>query len=616
LYRGFGFAVGDQNLYLPFVFKWATPELFPNDYLLTLGYARESVTWVALSWASRLADIRLVTGVAYVLTSYLTLWAVLRLAQAWWDDRLSAWVAVLLWTPVYELPGSGMNTVDPYFTGRGLAYALCFLALLLLIRNKTAGVVCCLFGAAFVHSVSITPVVGAAALYYLYRRQWKDFAVLVAAMAGAALSLWAMAAGAGSHDLWTRYDPEWYPIAMKGAWCLFPTEWGAEIWARLILYAALCSGALLLGRLKKDAVPRPVLSWCLLSSSLMLWAISWAGTEARTVLLVQLSLMRSCLFVILLLGIVLAGWCAKLLRGGAPAGILTAGLALGGWVTDQPWLQAISMAVAAIAIAAFSEGPLPQGLTGRKLFTPRVEILALVSMAGGLYALCYHAGRTLPWLPRLKVLDQAGAVAAVLFLGWALLPGGRMRWPAAVMAVAFGLAVIVQPKPFAVQSLGQVPGVDLLYRLSRSRAFATRTDPNLRVRERLAHSIRNSVPLGATVIAPVWWDSFRVMTRRSSFVTREDMIPAEFSRSFAMEWRSRMEALYGPDFLADADSLASAAPLDEGAVLAVAKEYAHLNIRYIVSNRHYGFSKVAESGGWTLYRIGQSSGRDVQHQGP
>jgi hypothetical protein len=610
-----GFGVGDQNLYLPFVFKWARPELFPNDYLLSLGYARESVTWVALSWASRFADIRFVAGLAYVLTSYLTLWAVLRLAQAWWDDRLSGWVAVLLWTPVYELPGSGMNTVDPYFTGRGLAYALCFVALLFLIRNKPAGVVCCLFVAAFVHSVSITPVAGAAALYYLCERRWKDLAVMAAAMAGAALALLVMAAGAGSHDLWARYDSEWYPIAMKGAWCLFPTAWGAEIWTRLILYAALCAAVLLLGRMKGEAVPWPVLSWCLLASSLMLWAISWAGTEARIVLLVQLSLMRSCLFVILLLCLVLAGWCANLLRGGALAGMLTSSLALGGWMTDQPWLQAIAVAMVAAAIAASRESRLPLGLSERKLITPLSEILALVSVAGGLYALCYHAGSTLPWLPRVGVLEQAGAVAAALFLGWALLPGGRRRRAAAVMASAFGLAVIIQPKPFAIQSLGGVPGVDLLYRLPRSRAFATRTDPNLRVREYLAASIRSSVPLGATVIAPVWWDSFRVMTQRSSFVTREDMIPSEFSRSFAMEWRSRMEVLYGPDFLADADNLASAAPLDEGAVLAVAKEYAHLDIRYIVSNRRYSFSKVAETGGWILYRIGQGSGRDARSAG-
>ncbi len=415
LYRGYGFAVGDQNLYLPFVLKWADPQLFPNDYLLSLGYARESVTWIALSIASRLIDLELLAGLAYFLTSYLTLWAVLRLAEALWKDRLAGWIAVLLWTPVYQLPGSGMNTVDPYFTGRGLAYALCFLALYFLVSRRAVGVVLCLCGASLVHSVSVIPFAGAVALYYLFRREWKAFGVLAASMVATALALLAMASAGGGHDLWARYDPDWYAIALQGASCLFPTAWNAQIWGRLILYASLCAGVLALGRWRRELVPWPAIGGALLLSSLLLWAVSWTGTAARVVLIVQLSLMRSCLLLILLLALSAAGWCALVLREGSRPRILLAGFALGAWVADQPVLQAAAVAAMAAAVAVTGESAFLRRLEGRGLITRWTGILALVAAAAGSYALHFYAGRHLPWSsPDPWTLASLAAMAGTL----------------------------------------------------------------------------------------------------------------------------------------------------------------------------------------------------------
>jgi hypothetical protein len=618
LYRGFGFGVGDQNLYLPFVLKWANPEIFPNDYLLSLGYARESVTWITLSWASRLVDIRLVTGAAYVLTSYLTLWAILRLAQAWWDDRLAGWIAVLLWAPVYELPGSAMNTVDPYFTGRGLAYALCFLALLLLLRNRTAGVVFCLCGAALVHSVSIIPVAGAAALYYLFRNRWRDFVALSISVAGTALVLLAMASKGGGHDLWARYDPEWHAIAVKGAQCLFPTEWGAQIWARLLLYAVLCAAVLLMGRVLKEAVPWSTLGWSLFASSLLLWVISWVGTEARFVLLVQLSLMRSCLFMILLLCLVLAGWCARLLHRGTWSSKLVAALALGGWIFDQPLFQTMALVVAAVAVITPWEGVFLRRWTERGLIRPHTGILVVALIAAGLYALNFYAAQSLPWsTPSPWAFAQTGVAVAGMVLGWLLLPEGRLRWATTVMAAAFGMAIFVQPPGVAIQSLGQLPGLNRLYGLSRGHAFPKRARaPIAPARERLADVIRTSVPLGATVIVPVGWENFRVMARRSSFVTKEDRIPSEFSRSFAMEWRSRMVALYGQDACSREGNTEGAPPLGEDDLVALTKRYARINLGYLVTTRRYTFPEVATVGAWAVYHIEPKPGQDAPPAGP
>jgi hypothetical protein len=609
LYRGYGFAVGDQNLYLPFVLKWANPDLFPNDYLLSLGYARESVTWIALSWASRLADLRLLAGVAYLITSYLTLWAVLRLAQAWWEDRLAGWVAVFLWTPVYQLPGSGMNTLDPYFTGRGLAYALCFWALLALIRNRTAGVMLYLCGAALVHSVSVIPVACAAALWYLFKGRWRAFGALAASISGAALFLLTMASAGGAHDLWGRYDSEWYAIALQGASCLFPTTWNALVWSRLLFYAGLSAGLLAMGCVRRGTVPQLELSGALVISALALWPLSWLGAEARAVLPVQLSLMRSCLVLILLACLVLAGWSARVLRVGRWPQTVAVAVSLGAWITDQPLLQAFAFAVMLSTVAAPLRCPSLRRLIERLRLTPQTGILALMAALVGLYTLHFYWGRSLPWpMPGPWTLAQAGVLAGALSLGWMLFAARRPSLLREVMATSFVLGLIIQPMPVAITGLGRMPVVGLLYRLGAAHTFPKRMGaPGPRVREHLAEAIRANVPIGATVIVPAGWDSFRVTTLRSCFVTLEDMIPSEFSRSFAMEWRSRMGALYGPDFFTNVESLVGAAPLGPDGVIALVGRYPQIHIGYIVSTQRYPFPKVAESGGWTLYRIAQGT---------
>lgn len=605
LYRGYGFGVGDQNLYLPFVMKWAHPGLFPGDYLLGLNYARESVTWVALSWASRIVDLRILACLAYAVTSYLTLWAILRLAQTWWGNRLSGWTAVFLWTPVYELPGSGMSTVDPYFTGRGLAYALCFFALREVLRERPAATVLLLCAAALVHSVSVLPFAGAIALWYLLEARWGALAALASSLTGVGLGLLAVASRGGGHDLWARYDPEWLAIASRGASCLFPTSWGSPIWGHLGLYAALSLALLALGSSRRGTVPHLRMGWSLVIVALALWGVSWLGTQAGLVLVVQLSLMRSCLLLILLLALTLAGWSASLLERGGWAPVLSASIVLAGWMTDHPLLQAIAFIVGASAVAIPWNGPAAEGLRRRGILTTRTAFLALVALSAALYAMHFYLGRTLPWTaPGPFALLQAGGVAALLASGWMLARSAGERYRAAILAMSFLLGVVIQPRPFAVQSLGPLPVLGWPLRPASTHTFARRMGaPAPRVRERLGRAVRELVPEGATVIVPAGWDSFRVATGRSSFVTLEDMIPAEFSRAFAAEWQSRMEAFYGRDFLAQVETLVGSPPLDEEAVAGLARRMPSLRIGYIVSTARYSFPALVQEGGWTLYRI-------------
>jgi hypothetical protein len=156
----------------------------------------------------------------------------------------------------------------------------------------------------------------------------------------------------------------------------------------------------------------------------------------------------------------------------------------------------------------------------------------------------------------------------------------------------------------------------MAYGIARGHTFVKRKGaPSPRARQRLAEAIRASVPVSATVIVPAGWDSFRVTALRSSFVTLEDMIPAEFSRDFAMEWRSRMEALYGEDFFSGVETLVGSAPLEPEEVTEVAGRYPAMELDYIVTTERYPFAEIAEAGGWRLYRIGPGSRGEPPSEG-
>jgi hypothetical protein len=71
--RGYGFGLEDQNLYLPFLFKWNSPGLFPHDYLLQMGYARESVSWLLLSLLARKIPVKALFLIIYVAANYMVL---------------------------------------------------------------------------------------------------------------------------------------------------------------------------------------------------------------------------------------------------------------------------------------------------------------------------------------------------------------------------------------------------------------------------------------------------------------------------------------------------------------------------------------------------------------
>lgn len=607
VYRGYAFAVGDQNLYLPFVLHWNDPTLFPHDYLFWLRFPRESFLWAAVAWLARFMDLKALMLWGNVAVSYLTLWAVFKLGLAWFEDRRAAWVAVLLWTPVYELPGSGQDTVDPYLTTRNIAYMLAMFGLAALIRSRTTKAVLSFCAATLIHLLSVAQAAGAAVLLYLTDKEYKKLAGLVLGLAPCILLLlWWAGKAPGMHDMQGFYDSEWYAISSRGAACLFPECWTPRPWQHIFGYLLAYTGMAVYLRSRGRWGRAERAGLLLVLSTVLLGLVSIWGAFFRLVLPVQLSLMRGCLYLILVASLALVPLITGLLLERRWPFVVLGALSAGAWMSDNALFQVVGAALAIAAAEVREPRPAVLRFARRVRAWGRPGLLGGVMAALGLYALDYYFG-IFPNLaePTAQVQSRTAVFGVVAAVG-VLLLGRRLSTRAlpAALFIAFAALCIVQPSRFAVETLGRTSGAGWFYKYSRSKAMLWyRYTPLPPARALMARAVQAHVPRDATVIVPAGWDSFRLMTHRSSFVTLEDMIPAEFNRAYAMEWRARFDALYGPEAYLGHEAFTGEPNMDERALLELRRRYRDLHLNYIVTTRTYDFPEIARAGGWLLYEL-------------
>jgi hypothetical protein len=604
LYRGYAYAVGDQNLYLPFVLHWNDPSIFPNDYLLWLKFPRESLTWVTVAWLARLMDLQTLLLALYLITSYLTIWAAFRLGVAWFNDRLKAWVLVMLWTPVYELPGSGQDTADPYFTARNLAYMLSMWALVALVRSRPAGVIASLCAGSLVHVISEIQIVAACGLLYLRERRIRWFLSLFGAMTGCvALLIWWSYRSPGGHDMWGFYDPAWYAVAARGARILFPDCWGLSQWCHTAVafgaYTAFAFHTRWHGRWSRA----DQMGLTLVISSVLLGLVSVWGAIFRMIFPVQLSLMRGHLFIVLMATMGLASVIGTLTEKGRLMSLICGASAAALWMSDNANAQWISMVVAVIAVEFLEPASPLQGVWQAVVRKRRLWALVLVLVVVGLSALDFYFG-VLPELawPRQPRWLGMGAFVVAVAIGGLLFPSRWKRLRVPILFAAFIAMSFMEPGRFAIESLGRLPALKWFYAYSRSQSFLRyRYTPLPKARIKLAALVTKEVPPDATVIVPLGWENFRLMTGRSSFVTQEDMVPAEFQREYAMEWRKRYTALYGANAMWELHTGSPA--LGSEALLALAELYRPIRLEYLICDRIHPLPVVGQVGAWRLYRM-------------
>ena len=228
---GYRYGVSDQAAYVPAVMLADNPALFPRDAPLVRTQGQFFV------FDEVMAAIGRVTG-ASVESRFL--WAYLVAAAAVWLGVLlvgsrvyaSVWLTIAfgaLITLRHHIPRTSVNSLEPYFQSRVLAFGLGILAVAAFLRGRQAVAVALVATAALCHVTTalwFAILVGTALMVVDRRWRLPGAAAIGIALAGLA---WAMAAGPLRASA-SVMDASWIE-ALGGRDFIFANEWPVWTWA-------------------------------------------------------------------------------------------------------------------------------------------------------------------------------------------------------------------------------------------------------------------------------------------------------------------------------------------------------------------------------------------------
>jgi hypothetical protein len=234
---GYRYGVSDQAFYIPVVVRDLDPAAFPRDASLIDAQGRLMLADEVLAAIVGTTGLSIDTlfFAAYVCSLALT-WAGLSAIGA--RVYTSAWGTIALgaaFTLRHRIPRTSVNSFEPYFHPRMLAFAICLMAVAALLRRRLVLAVVVVAISAVIHVTTalwFSMLIGVALGVLEPRvRPVVVFTAAVALIGG----VWAFTAG----PLSTRMDDVWLQaVASKDS--LFATQWPWWAWAaNLALLAAL-----------------------------------------------------------------------------------------------------------------------------------------------------------------------------------------------------------------------------------------------------------------------------------------------------------------------------------------------------------------------------------------
>lgn len=289
---GYRYGVSDQAFYIPAVERHLAGDAFPRDETLIDGQARLILTDETLAAAARATGLPLdVLFLAAYLTSLALIWSAVVLI----GRRLyhSGWLVAALGAALtlrHQIPRTSVNSLEPYFHPRVLAFGLGALATAALLRGRRWTAVALVGVAALLHvttAVWFAIVIGVALMWLDVR--WRRAGIAVIALAAAAAA--AILVTGGASGAFEPMDDTWLQaVASKDT--LFASQWPLWAWAaNLALPALLWAAHLRRGRLgtatpEESALVRGVLAL------VALFLLTLPAVALRLALPVQLQISR------------------------------------------------------------------------------------------------------------------------------------------------------------------------------------------------------------------------------------------------------------------------------------------------------------------------------------
>jgi hypothetical protein len=252
---GYRYGVSDQAFYIPAVAHAADPAMFPRDRDLIEAQAHLMVLDEALAGIMRATGAPLpALFAAGYFVSLALIWTALVLV----GDALYAhqWTRIALLAAItlrHQITRTSVNTLEPYFHPRMLAFSICALAVAAVLRRRPWLAIALVAAGAVVHpttAVWFAVLIGVAVAVSAPRlRPW----LLGGAALAIAAAAWAVSIGPLAQSV-TIIDPAWREVLATKT-TLFANQWPLAAWAANLGTAAVWGWAYVYRRRNSIATP-------------------------------------------------------------------------------------------------------------------------------------------------------------------------------------------------------------------------------------------------------------------------------------------------------------------------------------------------------------------------
>jgi len=252
---GYRYGVSDQAFYIPAFVRALTPAAFPRDAALIDSQARLMVLDELVGLIARAtgASLPVISAVGYLASLLLIYAALLRIARSLY---ITSWGTVALaaaFTLRHQITRTSVNSFEPYFHPRMLAFGFGALAVAEVLRRRSWPAIALVGCAGVVHvttAIWFAVLIGVA--LFASDRRLRPLVALGGALA-AATALWAVTAGPLAGSL-VMIDPEWRRL-LETKDTLFANEWPVAAWAANLGTAAVWAWAYWTRRVRGAATP-------------------------------------------------------------------------------------------------------------------------------------------------------------------------------------------------------------------------------------------------------------------------------------------------------------------------------------------------------------------------
>jgi len=153
--QGYHPAVEDAEIYAPGILKVLHPSLFPYNSQFFQSHASMTIFPNLIASSIRLTHTspRRAFFAWQIVTSFLLLWACLRIARLCFAESFAAWCGVALTASLFAVPvaGTALLIVDPYLTTRSFSTPCALLAIASILERRCFSAIFWIFFTAAIH---------------------------------------------------------------------------------------------------------------------------------------------------------------------------------------------------------------------------------------------------------------------------------------------------------------------------------------------------------------------------------------------------------------------------------------------------------------------------------